>query len=335
MCSTVCCSGPDCFENFIIEPFIQGGNSIYQSLFYSNIQLLSEEATCVDLTFRRVRLLIIGIILIIPVVNTIIFLAMCCLRISEQQPSIDEDADNQDEEIGELERTRAGFSYIGTHEEVPLEDPEETQPIAPLSKMSEIDGKKLFHNDQLFWYFLYLKKKYHEELFGIGQSNPISLQGIRKTIFNNLYMQNYYNEKKNIAYPLHVTNNHWTLVFIDREQRTVEYYDSKIKYGNFKDIQGRLMKIAMELTEKDPGETPYQLICKIQTKLQPDGYQCGAWVLYFLENRLENPDIDFNELNIKEAQKIIAKYRIQVMRKLIQMDAIRQSAENKEFWMAL
>ena len=120
-------------------------------------------------------------------------------------------------------------------------------------------------------------------------------------------------EKQFLAYPLHVTNNHWTLVIIDQEKRTVEYYDSKKNYGNYEEIVKTLKELARSLSTKDPGQSPYQFFSKISKNLQPDSYQCGPWALYFLKNRLENPSVDFNKLDIEEAQDMIAKFRIEVM----------------------
>ena len=103
------------------------------------------------------------------------------------------------------------------------------------------------------------------------------------------------------------------MVYIDRQRRTVEYYDSKKNYGNHDEIVRQLTSVAAELSEREPNRPPYQFICKINKLLQPDSYQCGPWMLYFLENRLINPDFDFNILNFKQAQIIIKEYREKTM----------------------
>ncbi len=69
--------------------------------------------------------------------------------------------------------------------------------------------------------------------------------------------------------------------------------------------------LAQTLT--DSGKNPYKFVCKIEKCLQPDSYQCGPWLLYFLEERLKNPDINFNELDAKQSQKMIANYRVEMM----------------------
>lgn len=121
-------------------------------------------------------------------------------------------------------------------------------------------------------------------------------------------------DKKFLSYPLYVNNNHWTLVFIDREKRTIEYYDSMKNYGNQDNKIGNYFtEFAKVLSEKDPGEKPYTFISKINKHIQNDGYQCAPWSAYFLEKRLENPDIDFNRLDVtldvNKAQDMIANFR--------------------------
>lgn len=109
--------------------------------------------------------------------------------------------------------------------------------------------------------------------------------------------------------PLHVTSNHWTLIYVNLDTRAVEYYDSKQNYGNFEEITATLKKCAADLSKKFPGDTPFTFESKIKKKLQPDPYQCGVWVLYFIEKLCENPRVDFNKLEIGPAQRMIADFR--------------------------
>lgn len=138
-------------------------------------------------------------------------------------------------------------------------------------------------------------------------------------------------KKMFLAYPLKISDNHWTLIFIDRIKRTIEFYDSKKNYGNHEEVIKYLEKFTNDFSIKDPGEKSYTFIRKINTKLQPDSYQCGIWTLYFLENRLKNPDIDFNKMDIKAAQKIIANYRKKVMIKLIDIQKNGIPRQPKKF----
>lgn len=114
-------------------------------------------------------------------------------------------------------------------------------------------------------------------------------------------------EKKYIAYPLQVSGNHFVLLFIDREKRVVEVYDSFARqYGGCK-------KVTDILTAKDPGKSAYKVRYQIHKPLQQDSYQCGPWVCFFLEQKIKNPDFNFNSLkkifSRNEISQVIALYR--------------------------
>ena len=122
---------------------------------------------------------------------------------------------------------------------------------------------------------------------------------------------------KALFFPLHVKGNakdergnHWTLIYINFDKRVVEYYDSKKRYGTYDAIVEKLEALTATLNEQYPDiDRPFQFESKITKTLQPDSYQCGVWVLYFIEKLLANPDEDFNTLDINAAQIIIATYR--------------------------
>ena len=124
-------------------------------------------------------------------------------------------------------------------------------------------------------------------------------------------------DAKALFFPLHVKGNakdkrgnHWTLIYINFDKRVVEYYDSKMRYGTYDAITQKLEALTVILNEQYPdAETPFQFESKITKRIQPDAYQCGVWVLYFIEKLLENPNVDFNALDIDAAQKMIADYR--------------------------
>lgn len=136
-------------------------------------------------------------------------------------------------------------------------------------------------------------------------------------------------QQVNYPFCLQVASNHWTLVYINRTMRTIEYYDSKVKYGGneHQQIIKELKRIGNVLSQETPGE-PFTLQLKITKCLQPDSYQCGIWVLYFLENILKNPGVDFNHL--VNPSQVIAEFRIEVMHRLIQLDELEKQAETKE-----
>jgi len=188
----------------------------------------------------------------------------------------------------------------------------------------DIRGYKWLDNYHLRDYFLFLKQEHKHVFFSYFHATFLNIQDW----FSSEAVFSCYNvsskcvsllDYKFIAIPVHVSGNHWTLLFIDRNKRTVEYYDSKQNYGNYQEGVKILKEATEELSKKDPGSKPYVFSAKIKKKLQPDSYQCGCWVLYFLEQRLKNPEVDFNKLDISQAQEMIAKYRISVMKKFIEM----------------
>jgi hypothetical protein len=121
-------------------------------------------------------------------------------------------------------------------------------------------------------------------------------------------------DKTIISFFLHAKGNHWTLVMIDLNKGIVGYYDSKLDYGNYAEIAAALTRVAEQLTQKMGKQ--FQFVAKLNKSVQPDGYKCGPWVLYFLEEQLNNPNIDFNTLDVTEAQKIIDEYRARVKQEI-------------------
>lgn len=109
-----------------------------------------------------------------------------------------------------------------------------------------------------------------------------------------------------IAYTMNINGSHWVLVFVDFEKKTIEYYDSLLNYGPHGAIANEFTELAQEID--------FKFVCKMTKKIQNDGYQCGPWTLYFLEERLKNPEVDFNQLEVNEAQKMIAKHRKRVFK---------------------
>lgn len=187
----------------------------------------------------------------------------------------------------------------------------------------DIRGKAWVWPDHLHNYSRYLKTSHPSLVIGesynyviddIPHYHPNIGKQILKNCFNN---ENKRCEARNIAYPLFISGNHWGLIFIDREKRTIEFYDSKKNYGNHQDIVRYFQDFAVILTEKDPGKRAYQFMPKISKYLQEDSYECGIWTLYFLEQRLKNPEVNFNDLDVVKAKKMIADFRIHVMQKIL------------------
>lgn len=103
-------------------------------------------------------------------------------------------------------------------------------------------------------------------------------------------------------------NNHFVLIFVDFDLKTIEYYDSMVNYGNHEQIINNLEETAAHFGLK--------VEKKVTKCLQKDGYQCGAWFGFFLEKRLENEHFDPNTTT-KEEIKNIKDYRVKIIAELI------------------
>lgn len=184
--------------------------------------------------------------------------------------------------------------------------------IIPLN--CDIRDEEWLSNKQINNYFVHLKSK-NPQIY-IPWESTNQLKDIESNILTKVPDKIY--DTDFFPYSLNVPWKHWTLVFVDRQKRTIEFYDSKKDYGNHHEIKKRLKKLAHDLSLKDPGAQPYKFSAKIKKSLQPDSYQCGIWILYFLTERLKNPDVDFNQLDFENAQTMIKNFRIHVMAQLIE-----------------
>lgn len=216
----------------------------------------------------------------------------------------------------------------------PDSDAEKPQTCETIPKALDIRGKQWLTNQHICSYMNYLSINHPKLFVPFPSAYAIKLNSPMQVLIDSAILEDGHFEegkacthvgdecsgKTILAYPLHIHDNHWTLVLLDREARTLEYYDSKQSYGNHSEVVAHLQKLAQTLSGKDPGAAPYTFVKKINKVLQPDSYQCGPWVLYFLEKRLENPEIDFNELNGKKSQAMIADFRLNVMKEIIILD---------------
>lgn len=136
--------------------------------------------------------------------------------------------------------------------------------------------------------------------------------------------------KKAFAYYLNIGNEHWTLVYVDRKKRTVEYYDSFADENRVKEV---LTRVAEKLTDKDSGEKPYEYNNKISKPIQKDSFQCGPLTNYFLTFRVnEDEGPSLNDLSVlqKGAEDYIMHNRGLQISRLISNDEICQAAIAKE-----
>lgn len=131
----------------------------------------------------------------------------------------------------------------------------------------EFDGQVAFTDDPV-----YLDNQH-------GQNNLASKV---KEILENDKLK----DKRFISIPISVHDNHWVSVIIDQGNNppTIKYFDSKKNYANMDLVNEQIteiQKIYKDKTKKD-------LRKEVGTKqsLQPDDYQCGIWVLFFLRNEI-------------------------------------------------
>ncbi len=120
-------------------------------------------------------------------------------------------------------------------------------------------------------------------------------------------------DKELFAYPIYLTPDHVALVVVDRKQRTVEYYDSGI---DDKKAVSHLTSLANNLSVHDnPQAKDYTFHSKVG-HVQQDSKLDGTWVLFFLEQRLAQPDCNFGALTADNSQEMIRKYHQRVLQTL-------------------
>lgn len=116
------------------------------------------------------------------------------------------------------------------------------------------------------------------------------------------------NKKRYSAYPLHVRGDHWTLIFIDRNDQLIEFYDSFVNFGEHNEVINALENLKQALNVKGKS---YSVIPKITKQVQSNGKDCGAWMIYFIEKRLEKgPDFtrELQALNLSKCSTLIENY---------------------------
>lgn len=196
----------------------------------------------------------------------------------------------------------------------------------PVPKAYDISGKKWVYNTHLQHYFTYVAGKYTQVQIREGFLGILKHEDVEEEVLKTDF---FHSEAVVFPFYLHVGGNHWTLLYIDMEKRTVEYYDSKKKYGDYESIEGQLQNITQFLSVEDG--KPYQFVHKTKKSLQPDSYQCGVWVAYFLSKRLKDPDFDFDAIDITKFK--IAKFRNKMMHRIVKtnktLDTIRAEREEK------
>lgn len=122
------------------------------------------------------------------------------------------------------------------------------------------------------------------------------------------------------AFTLYLSGSGWkhhTLVYIDCIKRTVEFYDNVVQSANHQKVTNTLSEVEKILSQRKPGDFPFKLECKITQPVLGNAHDCGAWAMYFVENRLKDPNIDFNGITPSEGKKMMRNHRELVTQRLV------------------
>lgn len=204
---------------------------------------------------------------------------------------------------------------------VPCEISKEESAFA--HEISNNEGSRHFTSDSYSYYrddilpfleFNQYEDKYAKvdfEYFSAKHGSVLdSVDGQRKSVEitpDNIAEKIKYDTSKDIAIPIHLNKNHWGLVYIDHEKKTVEFYDSMANNQGYPNIDKNIKEIA----KKFGG---YEVKYKVTKQLQFNGHDCGPWTMYFLQNRLENKNVDFNLLDRNKVGPMITNYRRHIVK---------------------
>ncbi len=111
----------------------------------------------------------------------------------------------------------------------------------------------------------------------------------------NTKLKKLYETQKTLLMPLHVGNNHWTLLVADIDKRTLSYYDSlSLRPPEvIEELQAHLKKIALhenvELAAND-----FTLVNE-PCPQQSNGYDCGVFVLLAAKHTIEGTPLEYSQ----------------------------------------
>lgn len=290
-----------CCYSFFVEPVVEGKKHFGKA--FKSIKPFEPETGCCEKLGRTLKGLVgrvahfgAGILFLIPILNKILLVAKRCIYPIPKEPV------NKEQNIPLSSQEKNN---------VDPDEPEETQD----SDAKSIDytvykayGKKWLDINSMSDYFLMISHDYPElmpmqdyycKIPAIGTLHDNEVDAL--PVFEKALIEAR-NEGKVFASYMRVSGNHWTFVFIDPKNERIEYYDSMGAYGNYKEICTTLTELA--------ARHHFTFESKIKRKLQHNSYDCGPWVVYFLEQRLENPNIDTDTLatgNMKEYRKTLCK----------------------------
>lgn len=253
------------------EPITVGPIEAYRQAFLRIKRSFTEEGASL---FGRVGNLVTGGILLAPFINILALIIISEIERPEQKDSSTTTSKTQTKQ-------QSATRY----------DPRETEWL---------------WSNQISSYYTDLQKQYPDilEQHYAVYTTP---QALRNFVRLHIEDEIQPGSRKSIPILMIVSGNHWVMVYIDHQRKTVEYFDSKSTYGNQALIQTSLQETANYLNASMGGS--YQVVRKVNRSLQPDGYQCGVWAMYFLKQRVENPNLNFDTLDHTQMQSVIRKFR--------------------------
>jgi len=113
---------------------------------------------------------------------------------------------------------------------------------------------------------------------------------------------------KKIIVPVHDGGNHWTLIEINFQGKSIEYYDSlggdgrKYVIAIFQYIEDEYQKL---FNRELPQSNTWSLITgRRETPQQSNGYDCGVFVCLFAETITRNVPPNFSQSDINDSTRI-------------------------------
>lgn len=129
--------------------------------------------------------------------------------------------------------------------------------------------------------------------------------------------------QKAFAIPIDVVDSHhWTMIFIDPKTKTIEYYDSMLITHNNRGVKQSLEEIQKFL--KIHTGVDYEIAHKITKACQFNGTDCGAWISFFAQKRMDvyanGESFNFNNfVRPSETDQLMQNYRNELEKNMVQI----------------
>ncbi len=298
-------------ENYLFNPEFSKKGA------YQKFEIVSEDKTNiklkkakqeVPLTWKKVALTIVKIVsyVIFPILLAIALISKTIYRHTHTFEILDPSKIKPNPSLN-LEK-------VNEPENQPIALKNDSIPISnELHERLRLTNNEWFYSDQIHDFFDYFEEQHRHLYCCMTDIRPMT--SFLPTIQNSIEQAKNL-KKKALAFNVNINKLHWTLIYVDIQTQTVEYYDSMKNFGLGEDLKKFLTDVTLLLNQEYPTEKPFNLIYKIKEATQFNSFDCGPWILYFLENRAKDPSVDFNTLNKEMSQKIMSDYRLEIMTKL-------------------